>query len=65
MRSKSFEMQEVKQIGQKEAGEIERLSHFVYGNNGRDLPDGRKRMQCPEKIENVKKKIYARGSRML
>ena len=30
------------------------------GNNRRYLPDKRKGMQSPGKIENVKKKIYAR-----
>ena len=35
MRSKSFDIQEVREIGRKEAG-IERLSHLVNGNN-RDI----------------------------
>ena len=29
------------------------LSHLVDGNNGRCLPDGRKRMQSPGNIEDV------------
>ena len=40
---------------------VERLSHLVDRNNRRCLPDGRKGMQSPRKIENVKKKIHARG----
>ena len=41
------------------------LSHLVDGNNGRCLPDGRKKRQTPEKIENLKKKIHARASKVL
>ena len=52
MRSKSFETQEVREIGRKEAG-VERLFHFMDGNNRRCLSDGRKGMQSPQKIENM------------
>ena len=41
------------------------LSHFVYGNARRCLPDGRKEMQSPGEIENVKKQIHARARKML
>ena len=34
---------------------VERLYHFVDGNNGRCLPDGRNGMQSSGKIEDVKK----------
>ena len=44
---------------------IERLSHLVYGNNGRCLPDERNGMQRPGEIEDVKKKIHARARKML
>ena len=64
MRSNSFDTQEVREIGRKKAG-VERLSHFVDGNNGRCLPDGRKGMQRSEKIEDVKKKIPARARKVL
>ena len=40
MRSNSFDTQEVKEIGRKEAGESR--GYLVDGNNGRCLPDGRK-----------------------
>ena len=63
MRSKSFELQEVKEIGRKEAGG-ERLSHLMDGNNRKCLPDGRKGMQSSEKIENVKK-IHFRARKVL
>ena len=42
---------------------MERLPHFMGGNN-RCLPDGRKGMQRPGKIENVKK-IHASARKML
>ena len=58
MRSKSFETQEVREIGRKEAGES-RGFPFMDGNNRKCLPGGRKRIQRPGKIENVKKKINA------
>ena len=64
MRSNSFDTQEVREIGRKKAG-VERLSHFVDGNNGRCLPDGRKGMQRPVEIEDVKKKIHARARKVL
>ena len=31
------------------------FSHLMRGNNGRYLPDGRKGMQRPGEIEDVKK----------
>ena len=64
MRSKSFDTQEVREIGRKKAG-VERLSHLVDGNNKRCLPDGRKGMQSQGKIEDVKKKINAKARKML
>ena len=63
IRSKSFETQEVKEIGRKEAGESRGFT--IDGNNRRCLPDGRKGMQKPGKIENVKKKIHARARKVL
>ena len=44
---------------------IERLSSLVDGNNRRCLPDGRKGMQSPGEIEDVKKKIHSRARKML
>ena len=68
MRSKSFKMQEVREIGRKEAGQSRGnnrcLSHLMYGNN-RCLPDGRKGMLRPGQIEDVKKKIHARARKVL
>ena len=63
IRSKSFDTQEVREIGRKEAGESN--SHLVNGNNKRCLPDERKGMQRPGKIEDVKKKIHARAKKVL
>ena len=60
MRSKSFDMQQVRKIGWKQ----ERLSHLMDGNNGRSLPDGRKGMCSPVETEDVKK-IYTRARKML
>ena len=65
-RSKRFDTQEVRNRDRPEGSRrVERLSHFVAGNNRRCLPDGRKEMQRPGKIENVKKKIHARAKKML
>ena len=55
MRSNSFDTQEMREIGRKEAGESRGFSHLMYRNNGRCLPDGRKRMRRPGEIEDVKK----------
>ena len=44
---------------------VERLSHLVDGNNRRCFPDGRKGMQRPGKVEDVKKKIHARARKVL
>ena len=67
MHSISFDTQEVREIGQKEAGGfpilcMERLSQL---NNRRCLPDGRKGMRRPRQIEDVNKKIHARARKML
>ena len=64
MRSKSFEMQAMREIGRKEA-RVERFSHLVNGNNRRCLPNGRKETKSPGEIEDVKKKIHARARKML
>ena len=64
MRSKSFDTQVVREISWKEAGDSRNFSHLVDGNYRRCLPDGRKRMQSPGKIEDVKK-IQARVKKML
>ena len=52
--SNTFERQEVREIGRKEAGEFRGfpISYVMDGNN-RCLPDGRKKMQIPGKIEYV------------
>ena len=65
MRSNSFEMQGGKRDRPEGSRRVERLSHLVYENNGRCLPDGRKRMQSPGEIEDVKKKIHTRVKKML
>ena len=65
MRSNSFDTQEVREIGREGSRRVERLFHLVDGNNRRCLPGGRKRMQRPGKIEDVKKKIHARARKML
>ena len=62
MRSKSFETQEVREIGWKEQ---ESREAFPSNCNGRCLPDGRKGMQRSRKIKNVKKKIHARARKAL
>ena len=41
------------------------LSHLMHGNKRRSLPDGRKGMQSPGEIEDVKMKIHARARKML
>ena len=53
MRSKSFDTQEVRKIVKEESRRVERLSHLVYGNNRRCLPDGRKGIQSLGEIEDV------------
>ena len=63
--SKSFDTQEVREIGRKEAEESRGFSHLVYENNRRCLPDGKKGMRRPGKIEDVKKKIHARARKMV
>ena len=65
MHSKSLETQEEREIGRKEAGESRSFSHIMNWNNGRCLPNGRKGIQRPEKIENVKEKINARDRKVL
>ena len=57
--------QEVREIGQKEAGESRGFPHLVDGSNRRCLPDGRKGTQSPGKIEDVGKKIPAKAKKML
>ena len=41
------------------------LSHLMDGNNRRCLPDERKEIQRPGKIENVKKKIHSRARKVV
>ena len=43
---------------------VERLSHLIDGNNGKNLLDGRKGMQKPGMIKNVKMKIHARATKV-
>ena len=64
MRSNSFDTQEVREIGRKEAGESRGFPHLVYGNNGRFLPDGTEGMRRLREIEDVKKKIHARARKV-
>ena len=64
MRSKSFDTQEVREIGRKGAGESKGFPILWMGRR-RCFPDGWEGMQRPEKIENVKKKIHARARKML
>ena len=64
MRSKSFTTR-CERDRPEESRKVERLSHLEYGNNGRCVPDGRKTMQRPGEIEEVKKKIHARARKML
>ena len=52
MRSKSFDTQEVRGDMPKESRRAERLSHLLDENDKRSLPDRRKKMQRPKKIEN-------------
>ena len=65
MRSNSFDTQEVKEIGRKEAGESRGISNLVDGNDRRCLPDGRKGMRSAGEIKEVKKKIHAKARKML
>ena len=65
MRSKRFRTQEVREIGRKEAGGSIGFPNVWNANNRKCLPDGRKGMQSPGKIEDVKKKIHARARKML
>ena len=63
IRSKSFETQEMRG---KEAGESRGFPILWMGIINRIcLPDERKGMQRPGKIEDVKKKIHARAKKML
>ncbi len=66
MRSNSFDMQEVREIGLKEAGESRGFPILCM----RIMKDAvfqmeRKGMRRPGKIEDVKKKIHARARKML
>ena len=53
IRSKSFETQEVREIGRKE---VERLFHLMDWNNRKCLSDGSKEMRRPRKIKMCGKK---------
>ena len=64
MPSNTFEMQEVREIGRKKAGESKGFPILWMGIIRRCLPDGRKGMQSPGKIEDVKK-IHARARKVL
>ena len=56
MRSKSFDTLEVRERPE-ECRRVEMFSHPMDGNNGRCLPDGRKGLQSPGEIKDVKKKF--------
>ena len=61
MRSNNFDTQEVREIGRKEAGE----SRGFPIHNRRCLPYGRKGMQSPGEIDDVKNKIHATARKVL
>ena len=65
MRSKSFDMQEVREIGRKEAGKSRGFLILCMGIMEDVFQMERKGMQSPGKIEDVKKKIHARARKML
>ena len=65
MHLESFEMQGGERNRLEESRRVKRHFHFVDGNNRRCLRDGRKGMQSPGKIEDVKKKIHARARKVL
>ena len=65
MRLKSFETQEVRDIGRKKAGELRGFSLPIDGNSRGCLADARKGMQSSGKIEDRKKKIHTRARKML
>ena len=64
MRSKSFETQEVREIGRKKARKS-RGFPILWMGIMKDIFQMEKRMQRPGKIENVKKKIHARARKEL
>ena len=51
MHSNSFDTQEVKEIGRKEAGEWRSVSHLVNENNGRCLWMQIKECQVQERLK--------------
>ena len=61
MRSNSFDMQEVREIGRKEARESRGFPILCLGIKEDVFQMERKGMQSPGKIEDVKKKIHARA----
>ena len=61
MRSNSFDTQEMREIGRKEAGESRGFPILWMGIK----EDGRKRMRSPGEIEDVQKEIHARARKML
>ena len=64
MRSNSFEMQEVREIGRKEAGESRGFPILWMGIT-EDVFQMEGKMRRPKEIEDVKKKIHARARKML
>ena len=65
MRSKSFDHAGDERDRPKGSRRDKRLSHLLDRNNRICLPDGRKEMQRPGKIKNVKEKIHAKARKML
>ena len=53
----SFEMQDMREIGSDEAVQSRLFFHLVQRNNRFRLPNRRKGMQRPGKIERVKEKM--------
>ena len=64
MRSKSFETQKVREMGRKQLEESRGFPIMWMGIIEGCLPDGRKGMQRPGEIEDVKK-IHAKARKML
>ena len=65
MHSKSFDTQEVRETGQKEAGEYRGFPILWMGIIEDVFQIEGKECKVQEKIEDVKKKIHARARKML
>ena len=65
MRSNSFDMQEVREIGQKEAGESRGFPILCMGIMEDVFQMEGKECEDQERFKDVKKKIHARARKML